>query len=136
MVVAGAAVLSLGGIAVGAWITKPSDGGRGGAIAVALAFLILFIRRDYGARLYQAIVTDIPGIKDQITNLRQGREVVPTAATDAATLHRQFVAIVSRLDTEADGQNRQNGALAWASCIGTIAWGFGDIVACWLQRFR
>jgi hypothetical protein len=133
-VVVASIALSLGGVAVGAWVTKPDDGGRGGAIAVALAFLILFVRRNYGARVYDALTKDIPSLRDQIISLRQGKEPLAKDMGDTGELRRQLIAMVSRLDIEADGQNRQNRALAWASCIGTIAWGFGDIFARHLQN--
>jgi hypothetical protein len=135
-VIIGAVLLSLGGIAIGAWVTKPADGGRGGAIAVALAFLILFVRRDYGGRVYNAILKDFPDLKEQIASLREGKAPAPVVEGDAVKLNRRLIAIVSSLNTEADGQKRQNRALAWASCVGTVAWGFGDIAAAWLRHLR
>jgi len=132
IVIAASILLSLGGIAVAAWWTTPEDGGRGGALAVALAFLVLFVRRNYGARVYDALTKDIPKLKEQIANLRQGKEPI-SEKEDPHEMSRQLIAVVSRLDTEADGQNRQNYALAWASCIGTLAWGFGDIAARYLH---
>jgi hypothetical protein len=126
--------LSLGGILIGAFVTEPADGGRGGAIAVALAFLVLFVRRGYGARVYEAIARDLPAMREEVSKLRQGTAPATANAEDLAQVKRQVTAIVSRIDTEADGQKIQNRALAWASCIGTIAWGFGDMLAKWLSK--
>lgn len=134
IVVLGAIVLSLGGILIGAFVTEPADGGRGGAVAVALAFLVLFVRRGYGARVYEAIAKDLPAMREEVRKLRQGTAPTAANAEDLAQVKRQVTAIVSRIDTEADGQKIQNRALAWASCIGTIAWGFGDMLAKWLSR--
>jgi hypothetical protein len=129
-----AVLLSLGGILIGAFVTEPADGGRGGAIAVALAFLVLFVRRGYGARVYEAIARDLPAMREEVSKLRQGTAPATANAEDLAQVKRQVTAIVSRIDTEADGQKIQNRALAWASCIGTIAWGFGDMLAKWLSK--
>lgn len=134
IVVLSAILLSLGGILIGAFVTEPADGGRGGAVAVALAFLVLFVRRGYGARVYEAIAKDLPALREEVSKLRQGAAPVAANAEDLAQVRRQVTAIVSRIDTEADGQQIQNRALAWASCIGTIAWGFGDVLAKWLSR--
>ena len=132
VVVLAAIVFSLTGIYVGAFVTDPSDGGPGGALAVALAFLVLFVRKDYGSRVYDALTKDIPALRQQISNLREGKTVTPKEA-DLGQIKTQVTAVVNRLDTESDGQKIQNRALAWASCIGTIAWGFGDIAAKWLR---
>lgn len=128
-------VLSVGGIVIAACLTEPSDGGRGGAIAVAVAFFVLFVRRPYGARVYQALTKDLPKLREEIKNLREGKDRASTSVPDKLDdLKRQVTSIVSRLDVEADGQRNQNIALAWASCIGTLAWGFGDMIAKWLSR--
>lgn len=126
-------ILSLGGIAIGAWWAKPEDGGRGGAVAVAMAFFILFVRRNYGARVYDALTKDIPKLREQIASSRQGKKLEPETG-DVDEIRGQLTTLVSRLDTESDGQNRQNRALAWASCIGTLAWGFGDLLARYFQH--
>jgi hypothetical protein len=133
LVVLASILLSVGGILTGAFVTRPADGGRGGAIAVALAFFVLFVRRDYGARVYAALTKEIPAIKEEVSLLRQSKPAPAASAPDIGQVKRQVTAIVSRLDTEADGQKIQNRALAWASCIGTIAWGFGDVLASWLK---
>src|SRR5207237_343631 len=96
-------------------------------------FLVLFVRRDYGSRVYAAITKDVPALRDEINALRQGQAQAAPAAEDVAGIKRQVAAVVSRLDTESDGQKIQNRALAWASCIGTVAWGFGDVAAAWLK---
>ncbi|HEV2962129.1 MAG TPA: hypothetical protein VG649_09920 [Candidatus Angelobacter sp.] len=129
LVVLIAVVLSVAGVLIGAFVTDPADGGRGGAVAVALAFIVLFVRRDYGSRVYDALTKDIPALRQQIRNLREGKADVPKDGENLAEIKKQVTAIVSRLDTESDGQKDQNRALAWASCIGTIAWGFGDLAA-------
>ncbi len=132
LVVVVSTLLSAGGIAIAVYRGDPSSGGRGGAIAVAVAFFVLFIRRDYGARVYAAITKDIPKLRAQIASLSKGSE--PAAANRDGVLEteRQITGIVARLATEAKGQKAQNIALALASIIGTLSWGFGDLVAQYL----
>jgi hypothetical protein len=83
--------------------------------------------------VYDALTNDIPKLRQQISNLREGKADVSKEGENLAEIKRQVTAIVSRLNTESDGQKHQNRALAWASCIGTIAWGFGDLAAKWLK---
>ena len=76
LVVLASILLSVGGILIGAFVTQPADGGRGGAIAVALAFFVLFVRRDYGARVYAAITR------------KSRRSKKRSACSDRASPHR------------------------------------------------
>jgi hypothetical protein len=128
-------VLSAGGILLAAY-GDPADGGRGGAVAVAFAFFVLFIHRDYGARVYKALTLELPSLKAQIASLRAGGDPSAANSEGVDALKRQVTAIVARLETEAKGQKGQNVALAVASVIGTLAWGFGDVIAKWLKTVR
>lgn len=130
-----AIALSAAGIVIAAFNSSPADGGRGGALAVAFSFLVLFVRRNYGARVYQAIIEDIPKLREQINALRENKQLESAHDDGLNELKRQITAIVSRLDTEASGQSVQNIALAVASVVGTIAWGFGDWIAQWINWF-
>jgi hypothetical protein len=129
LVVITSIVLSVGGILIAAHRRDPSRGGQGGAVAVAFSFFVLFIRRDYGTRVYTAITKDLPNLRAQIKNLRDGNDPAAANSDGVAEVKRQITAIVARLETEAKGQKRQNIALALATVIGTIAWGFGDLGA-------
>ena len=135
LVVSVSIVLSAGGILLAAH-GDPSDGGRGGALAVALAFFVLFIRRNYGARVYEALTVELPSLKGQIAKLRAGGDPSAANSEGVDALKRQVTAIVARLETEAKGQRGQNIVLAAASIIGTLAWGFGDVIAKWLKAVR
>jgi hypothetical protein len=133
LVVVVSIVLSAGGILLAAYSADPSDGGRGGAVAVAFAFFVLFIRRDYGTRVYKALTLELPSLKAQVARLRAGGDPSAANSEGVDSLKRQVTAIVARLETEATGQKNQNVALALASVIGTLAWGFGDVIAKWLK---
>jgi hypothetical protein len=137
LVVLASGVLSGVGIAIAVYRGDPSDGGRGGAIAVAFAFFVLFIRRDYGARVYAAVTRDIPNLRAQIDSLKDGSDPAILNNDGVPEIKRQITGIVARLETEAKGQRSQNIALALASIIGTISWGFGDLMAqCLIDYFH
>jgi hypothetical protein len=90
-----------------AMLDRPSDGGRGGAIGVALSFYILFANNNLAARGYN----------------RLGN----------AAVKKQIEMIESRFDVADKATKRQNHFLIWSSVIGTIAWGFGDLAATMLR---
>jgi len=129
---------SIGGIVFAA-LHDPMDGGRGGAIAVAIAFICLFIRRDFGLLAYKAIVDEIPQLQGEIKTILQRLEDVAVSSespSDATReLTRRVDGISELIAVNADGQTRQNFAVAVASVAGTLAWGFGDKVALWLHTY-
>jgi hypothetical protein len=126
LVVIASIILSAGGILIAVHRGDLSRGGQGGAVAVAFSFLILFLRRDYGARVYKAITTDFPNLRAQIRSLRKGDDPATANSDGVAELKRQITGMTARFETEAKGQRAQNLALAAASIIGTLVWGFGD----------
>lgn len=118
LVIIASVVLSLGGILYAAAVQRPLEAGRGGAVTVALSFLILFLRENHGLRVQKAL-----------------SELSSEESWDTvAALRDQLRALCARLNVNDDGQQRQNRALAWTSCIGTLTWGFGDVVAQWIQN--
>jgi hypothetical protein len=88
-------------------LDRPSDGGRGGAIGVALSFYILFANNNLAARGYNRLKN--------------------------APVKEQIEMIESRFDVADKATRRQNQFLIWSSVIGTIAWGFGDWAATGLR---
>ena len=109
---AAAILFSFGGIALAALANSPADGGRGGAIAVALTFFMLFMGRGTAE---QAAETTLPPSDDPVEALR--REFDPTKAAVNAML---------------DWSNKEKRYLAASSVIGTLVWGFGDLLAAWI----
>lgn len=127
---------SLAGVFIGAYITRPIDGQRGGAVAVGLAFWVLFVRNDYGARVQKAI-SEEPAVQRMIRAHGQPGRAGETVSTPTEELKTQVIAIIARLDTDDASQGSQNIAMTFASCFGTFIWGFGDLIACWLRcHFR
>jgi len=120
-----ACTLSAGGIFYAAYVTKnPGDAGRGGALAVALSFVVLFLSRGHGTKAYEILTKEAAEVSRNLAKLR---------ASGGADLNEDKVAaIISKTKIDANVQHVQNVYLAWSSAIGTIAWGFADIVAQWL----
>jgi hypothetical protein len=139
------AAISLGGIPFAAYVCKSdSDGGRGGAIGAALAFLFLFGTNDYGTKLFKAVTEQLPDLRARILRLKTqaaapAEVTPPTVEARVASLEQKiskietaFDMLVNRIDIDGQGQRAQSIWLAVATVIGTIAWGFGDLVAKYL----
>jgi len=125
---------SLIGIIIAIFCTKVAeDGGRGGSVTVAIALFNLFINRGYGAKIYKARTEKIPEALRKHRHLVLEQKVKAEEETtiglteESRTIH----ALADWFETEFAGQTTQNRYLAIASAIGTIVWGFGDIVASW-----
>jgi hypothetical protein len=112
-IVTGIAVfLSFGGIIYAAVTGQVYDGGLGGALAVALTFLVFFADRGTAAAALQArLPGEFPG------------------GSEAADLARLRNAIASMLDW----QRKERFHLMISRVLGTLAWGFGDKLAPWLS---
>ena len=107
--------LSLGWIIYAA-LHSTADGGRGGALAVCLSLCTLFWNAPYGVKVQ-----------------RELQEAQVSAKNGAESLEIAVDGILSRMNIEADGLGKQNRFLFWSSGLGTLAWGFGDWAAQWLQ---
>lgn len=131
-----AIVLSVGGVLVAAFCTKDAaDGGRGGALADALALAALFGTRNYAADTYEALTTGAEQLKSRIWRLK-AIGTPPESAPEASELKKigaRISAFETRLKLDAQGAYAQNFALAIATAVGTIFWGFGDIFARWVM---
>ena len=88
------------------------DGGRGGALAVALTFAMLFLGRGTPEA---ALETPIP----------PGRSGVDPVANLELEVARVRNALASLLDW----QRQEKLYLTISSVVGTVAWGFGDVLA-------
>lgn len=126
--------VSIAGIGLAAFLHSPSDGGRGGALAVVASFAALFLGRDFGA-----IPITVLALRQEILKLR--RAAVPAHAEDTGDpldrLEGDLDALVSALKAAnvhgASSTREQNWFLAISSILGTLAWGFGDWAAAWLD---
>ena len=125
-----AVVLSIGGVILAAFVLKePSHGGRGGALAVAIALFSLFATRNYAADVYDALTRRSHEIKTRILKLTsEGQD-----KNSPSSPEQKLNALEARLRLDAEGLRDQNMCLAIATGLGTIFWGFGDIFAVWFM---
>lgn len=139
--VAAALVLSIGGVAVAVVITGDSpDGGRGGAVAVALTLVAFFLRRDISARLRKAFIETLPGLSADIERLSAasrntdpGQGGPPSPGSGALeSVSRRLEAIESSLRVVERSEQTMDRYVAVAAAVGTLFWGFGDVVAAWV----
>jgi hypothetical protein len=100
--------LSIGGIVYAFVRSVPADGGRGGALALALTFFMLFMGR---------------GTPEDAL-----REPIPDGIPNGESM-RVRNALASMLDW----QSKEKVYLTISSVCGTIAWGFGDVISAWLS---
>ena len=122
---------SVGGVLYGAFVSKKCvDGQRGGAIGTAAVFLILFLSRNYGEYVYEAILDIRPHLRSRMDALSKPGPVEVFSQEDLTWL---TIAILGKLKVAASEQQTQNVYIAIASVIGTLAWGFGDIIAGWIS---
>lgn len=107
----GACVL---GVAYAVFLGVASDGGRGGAGAVALAFATLF--------------TSAPAVRELI----EAPDNSGNPAFDALPPARQIARLRTAIAETQDRQLRENRFLVFTSVLGTFVWAFGDVLASWL----
>jgi hypothetical protein len=118
---------SLLGIVWAVLISKhPEDGGRGGAVAVAAALFSLFMSKSYGIGVFEARTKVIPELIEAFERLGNIPSTPRTADENSEAIRS---GLVDLLKSEAAAQKRQNLFLAAATAVGTIIWGFGDLVA-------
>jgi ABC-type transport system involved in cytochrome bd biosynthesis fused ATPase/permease subunit len=123
--------LSFGGVFLSAFVWDSSHGGRGGALAVALALFALFATRNDAVEMYDALTHRGEQLKARILNLtRSTRREDPIR-----TAEEKLTALEKRLEWEAEGQRVQNFYLALSTAVGTVFWGFGDLFAFWLRIY-
>lgn len=105
-------VVSLGGIAYAKWFGIAADGGRGGAIGVALTFFMLFLGRGTAEKALEA---PMPASGD-------------LAKDTAQDLSKVRGAVAAMLDWS----GKEKLYLTVSSVFATLAWGFGDWIAAWI----
>src|SRR3954468_16033841 len=93
-VVGGSVAVSAAGIIWGILSCNPTNGQRGGAVAVALAFWVLFLRRDHGSKLQKAIQSPLPSLGHEQSQINADR-------TDPEVLRTDIDAINTKLAVEA-----------------------------------
>lgn len=99
------------GLAYAVFWGTAGDGGRGGAVAVALAFAALF--------------TSSPAVEKLI----EAPDDAGEPGFDGLPPDEQISRLRSAIAVIKDGQRRENGFLVFTSVLGTLVWAFGDVLA-------
>ncbi len=110
-IAAGAALLCLAGLAYAVAIGDASDGGRGGALTVALSFAAFFTASNTPIELIEARGLDGECHFDDLSY------------KERVTRLKGAIAILE------DRHNAESLSLAITTFVGTIFWGFGDLFA-------
>lgn len=125
-----AAGFALGGILIGAFWVGPEHGGRGGAMAVALSFAYLFTQKDYSERVYTTIMKKSKRLDDIFDRWDKENE----KSGVVRGLQHEIRALRKSMRAQEKGNREQNKFSAIAAVVGTVAWGFGDLMASALLR--
>ena len=104
--------MSIGGIAYAVLFGAAADGARGGAVAVAISFAALFAARSTPQKVLQ--------ITDPLT----GQLIVKEGDQE-----QQIRVLSTVISTMIDSQRLEKKFLTWTTAIGTLVWGFGDLIA-------
>lgn len=114
----GVLVASIGACAAGVTYAvlwgRAADGVTGGALAVAISFAALFAARDTSAQVLEMKSPD-------------GR-----SDFEALPVEMRIGLLKAAMASLIDAQRLEKKFLTWSSVIGTLTWGFGDILAAWL----
>lgn len=114
-------ILCLASLIFSIWVTEdPSDAGRGGALAVAISFVFLFSTSNQ-KKLFLESFRNRP----IIPNSNAPKEDVK--ATEDVSDVGKILITSTYLDNLVNF--RQNLYLAASSVIGTLSWGFADLIA-------
>ena len=113
---------SVGGVIYAVFLGVAADGGRGGALAVAITFAMLFLDRRTSKDYLEMPLPADTAEKDIPTDDKALKAHLAGLATNQNQTRNAFAAML-------DWGNRQKWPLAISSVIGTVFWGFGDIIA-------
>lgn len=111
-------VASLAGIGYAVFLGTACDGGRGGAVAVALAFGALFTSRP----LVDTYVEKAKASEDEGARQAPVEDRLRTLEGRTDNLQNALAILVDR-------QRLETLYLTLASVSGTLVWGFGDMIA-------
>jgi len=130
---------SVGGVLVSIfWTHNKDDGGRGGAVGTCIALAFMFLNHGYGSKLYEVVSKDIPELEEWVKQLNESKapqadqqtpQASQTEPLDLSELTVRVNALGTASFIDGDEQKWQNRFLAGATAIGTLLWGFGDLIA-------
>lgn len=101
------------------------DGGRGGAVGVAMSLFAIAIRPKIGTDLLDLIDRTAPDFKKTAAE-DSGTKRPPL---DAHELTTRMNAVYTAVSLSSRSERQSVGWLAWSTGVATVFWGFGDIFA-------
>jgi hypothetical protein len=111
-------------------VSCKDDASRGGAVTVIVSLFLLFLRRNYGERVYRSVLDGQPALAKKIKDVSEEKPLIPFTNEEASWL---LLGIVGWVNTDSDAQENQNRALFLSSAFGTAVWGFGDVFYKWVK---
>lgn len=108
-VVAGTILLCAAGVVYAVRWGTAADGGRGGALAVALTFAVLFAGR---------------GTSEAALEVEMPKQNAP-----AVDLEFELARVRNAVASLLDWQRQEKNYLVFCSVLATLVWGFGDVLA-------
>lgn len=114
--------VSVGGVLYAVFLGVADDGGRGGALAVAVTFAMLFLDRRTSKDYLEMQLPPDPAAKNIPTQDEALKAHLADMATNQIQTRNAFAAML-------DWGDCQKWPLAFSSVIGTVFWGFGDLIA-------
>jgi hypothetical protein len=129
LVVGTSLVLSVGGIIYAVWFGTAADGGRGGGLTVALAFLILFLGRGGAEAALDVVLPAEEEEPSQPDTRTDEQKQIATLTKQQGALEFEVTTLRNALSASLDGSGREKLWLTCASVFGTLVWTFGDVVA-------
>lgn len=122
LAVAACIALGAGGVLYAVIFGAASDGGRGGALAVAVTFAMLFLDRRTSRDYLEMTLPPDPAAKTIPTHDAALKTYLATLNTDQKQTRNAFAVLL-------DWEDHRKWPLAISSVIGTVFWGFGDYIA-------
>lgn len=124
LVMIGSVALSAAGVVYAVCCGVAADGGRGGALAVALTFYMLFVGRGTPK---SALEVEIPVTAPSV----EEAPLEAPGSQDPDKLKMEVARVRNAIASMLDWQGKEKVYLTISSVVGTITWGFGDIFAAW-----
>jgi|SRR5271166_1225075 len=128
--------ISAVGVQLSALFCRPgADAQRGGALAIILAFAVIFIDLRRPHQKFKSIAADAVNLR---LRLQQAAKVKRTIEQRVSDSEWSISTIVTSLGEYVDELNKESSAqaisLAAGTIIGTIFWAFGDAMLPWWKN--
>lgn len=117
------------------WPQFASDAGRGGAVGTALALTLFFVNQNYASRFFDMLDVKWPDLQRRIMakkHLKEGHAPAEPSPLVTRAVEDRLDNLLHAIRSESEVRSAETKFVVAATFIGTIFWGFGDWVACFL----